>query len=44
MSGAYTEDTLIQQTTAEYLERQLGWNPICFYIQEPFGPTPQGMK
>jgi hypothetical protein len=21
----YTEDTLVQQTTAEYLEQQLGW-------------------
>jgi len=23
--GYYTEDTLVQQTTAEYLERQLSW-------------------
>lgn len=24
MSG-YTEDTLVQQTTAEYLKQQIGW-------------------
>jgi len=23
--SAYTEDTLVQQTTADYLEQQLGW-------------------
>jgi hypothetical protein len=25
----YTEDTLVQQTTAEYLEQQLGWRSVC---------------
>ena len=25
MTGEYTEDTLVQQTTAEYSEHQLGW-------------------
>ncbi len=34
----YTEDTLVQQTTAEYLEQQLGWEPIYAYNHEAFGP------
>ena len=35
---SYTEDTLVQQTTAEYLERQLGWESIYAYNNEDFGP------
>jgi len=27
--STYTEDTLVQQTTAEYLEQQLGWESVC---------------
>ena len=34
----YTEDTLVQQTTAEYLERQLGWDSVYAYNNEDFGP------
>ncbi len=34
----YTEDTLVQQTTAEYLERQLGWKSVYAYHNEDFGP------
>ena len=34
----YTEDTLVQQTTAEYLERQLGWESVYAYNNEDFGP------
>jgi len=34
----YTEDTLVQQTTAAYLESQLGWRSIYAYNQEDFGP------
>jgi len=34
----YTEDTLVQQTTAEYLERQLGWQSVYAYNNEDFGP------
>ena len=34
----YTEDTLVQQTTAAYLEIQLGWRAIYAYNQEDFGP------
>ena len=25
---SYTEDTLVQQTTAEYLEKELGWDSV----------------
>ena len=35
----YSEDTLVQQTTAEYLERQLGWESVYAYNTETFGPT-----
>ncbi len=34
----YTEDTLVQQTTAEYLEQQLGWESVYAYNNENFGP------
>ena len=34
---AYTEDTLVQQTTAEYLQQQLGWESIYAYNNEDFG-------
>ncbi len=34
----YTEDTLVQQTTAEYLEQQLGWEAVYAYNHEDFGP------
>ncbi len=27
----YTEDTLVQQTTAEYLEQKLGWQSVYAY-------------
>ena len=36
--SGYTEDTLVQQTTAEYLEQQLGWESIYAYNNEDFGP------
>lgn len=35
---AYTEDTLVQKTTAEYLEQALGWESVYAYNQETFGP------
>jgi len=35
---SYTEDTLVQQTTAEYLEQQLGWESVFAYNNEDFGP------
>ena len=34
----YSEDTLVQQTTAEYLEEQLGWQSIYAYNTESLGP------
>ena len=34
----YTEDTLVQQTTAEYLEKELGWTSVYAYNNETFGP------
>ena len=34
----YTEDTLVQQTTAEYLEQELGWHSVCAFNDEDFGP------
>lgn len=34
----YTEDTLVQQTTAEYLEKELGWESVYAYNRETFGP------
>jgi type I restriction enzyme R subunit len=34
----YTEDTPVQQTTAEYLEYQLGWDSVYSYNNEDFEP------
>ena len=34
----YSEDTLVQQTTAEYLERELGWESVYAFNAETFGP------
>ena len=34
----YTEDTLVQQTTAEYLERELDWESVLAFNSEGFGP------
>ncbi len=33
----YTEDTLVQQTTADYLEQRLGWQSVYAYNTETFG-------
>lgn len=35
----YTEDQLVQRTTAEYLHEQLGWESIYAYNDEDFGPN-----
>ena len=32
------EDTLVQQTTADYLKDHLGWDSVYAYNQETFGP------
>ena len=34
----YTEENLVQVTTAEYLEQQLGWQSVYAYNSEIFGP------
>ena len=34
----YTEDALVQRTTAEYLERELGWQSVYAHNAEDFGP------
>jgi type I restriction enzyme R subunit len=34
----YSEDTLVQQTTAEYLESELGWESVYAFNAETFGP------
>jgi type I restriction enzyme R subunit len=34
----YTEDTLVQQTAAEYMESVLGWESVYAYNNETFGP------
>ena len=31
------EDTLVQQTTAEYLQHQLGWESVYAYNNEDLG-------
>jgi len=33
----YTEDNLVQKTTAEYLETKLGWESVYAYNNETFG-------
>jgi len=38
MSSGYTEDILVQKTTADYLEKVLGWESIYAYNKEDFGP------
>jgi len=35
----YTEDSLVQQTTADYLDQELGWDSVLAYDRETFGPA-----
>ena len=35
---SYTEDTLVQQTTADYFRDELSWESIHAYNNEDFGP------
>ncbi len=37
-ASPYTEDNLVQLTTADYLERRLGWQSVYAYNTETFGP------
>ena len=34
----YTEDSLVQKTTADYLEQQLGWRSMYAFNTEDYGP------
>ena len=34
----FTEDTLVQQTTSDYLRDVLGWESVYAYNDETFGP------
>ncbi len=34
----YSEDPLVQQTTADYLEQDLGWESVYAYSNEDFRP------
>ncbi len=38
MAQEYTKDTLVQQTTADYLEQQLGWESVDACNNKDFGP------
>ena len=38
ISSSYTEDVLVQQTTADYLEHELGWESVYTHNTETFGP------
>ena len=38
MSHEYTEDRLVQETTAKYLEENLEWESIYAYDKEDYGP------
>ena len=35
----YTEDALVQQPAADYLEKQLGWESVYAHNHENFGPN-----
>lgn len=37
MSGEYSEDRLVQKTTADYFERELGWESVYAFNTETFG-------
>jgi len=38
MPPRYDEDTLVQKTTAEYLQDALAWEVVYAYNDETFGP------
>ncbi len=38
-SPRFTEASLVQQTTTDYLQQQLGWESIRAYNAEDFGPA-----
>jgi len=38
VAGDYTEDSLVQQTTADFMRHELGWESVYAYNHETFGP------
>ena len=38
MSAEYSEDRLVQKTTAEFMEQELGWKSVYAFNTEVFGP------
>lgn len=38
MTNAMTEDRLVQQTTAEYFDAELGWDSVYAFNEETYGP------
>jgi len=39
LSSEYTEDTLVQQTTADFMRDELGWRSVYAFNTETFGPN-----
>ena len=39
MSYDYSEDQLIQKSTADFMEKELGWTSIYAYDKEVLGPN-----
>ena len=39
MSKDYSEDQLIQKSTADFMEKELGWKSIYAFDQEVLGPN-----
>ena len=39
MSSEYSEDRLVQQTTADFFEKTLGWQSVYAFNREAFGAT-----
>ena len=37
MSREYSEDHLVQETTVEFMEKELGWESVYAYNSEEFG-------
>ena len=44
MSKDYSEDKMIQETTANFMEKELGWVSIYAFEQKTLGPKPATVK
>ncbi|MEQ6340407.1 MAG: hypothetical protein M3A44_01845 [Gammaproteobacteria bacterium] len=42
--NAYTEDTLVQQTSSDYLEQQLCWKLLAAYIKPRLSISPKTVR